>query len=106
MVAACGLPARKGWDATKLSSRLVEQLPAAIAPVHIEMLLAIVKFDRFEWALEKATELGDKVTPLAADRGEKGLIAAAGKRAERWKRMLTESAQQSRRLRVPSLLTR
>jgi 16S rRNA (uracil1498-N3)-methyltransferase len=94
---------RVGRDEVEFS--LVEQLPAAIAPVHIEMLLAIVKFDRFEWALEKATELGvDQVTPLAADRGERGLIAAAGKRAERWKRILTESAQQSRRLRVPSLL--
>src|SRR5216683_386460 len=83
---------------------LVEQLPAPFAPVRIELLLAIVKFDRFEWALEKATELGaEEIAPLAADRSEKGLIAAAGKRAERWKRILAESAQQSRRLRIPAL---
>jgi 16S rRNA (uracil1498-N3)-methyltransferase len=68
------------------------------------LLLAIVKFDRFEWALEKATELGtDEISPLAADRTEKGLIAAAVKRAERWKRILAESAQQARRLRIPGL---
>ncbi|HWF13953.1 MAG TPA: RsmE family RNA methyltransferase [Candidatus Acidoferrales bacterium] len=83
---------------------LVEQLPATTAPVRIDLLLAIVKFDRFEWALEKATELGaDEITPLAADRSEKGLIAASGKRAERWKRILGESAQQARRLHVPGL---
>jgi 16S rRNA (uracil1498-N3)-methyltransferase len=83
---------------------LVEQLPATVAPVRIEMLLAIVKFDRFEWALEKATELGvDEIIPLAADRSEKGLLAAAAKRAERWKRILAESAQQARRLRIPGL---
>ena len=83
---------------------LVEPLPAPVAPVHAELLLAIVKFDRFEWALEKATELGvDEIVPLAADRSEKGLIAAAGKRAERWKRILAESAQQTRRLRIPAL---
>jgi 16S rRNA (uracil1498-N3)-methyltransferase len=41
--------------------------------------------------------------PLAADRSEKGLIAAAEKRAERWKRILAESAQQARRLRIPAL---
>ncbi len=83
---------------------LVEQLPTVVVPVQIELLLAIVKFDRFEWALEKATELGvEDVVPLAADRSEKGLIAAAGKRADRWKRILAESAQQARRLRVPSL---
>jgi len=63
-----------------------------------------VKFDRFEWALEKATELGaDEIAPLAAERSEKGLLAAAGKRAERWKRILAESAQQARRLRIPVL---
>jgi 16S rRNA (uracil1498-N3)-methyltransferase len=83
---------------------LVEQLPSMPAPVRMELLLAIVKFDRFEWALEKATELGaDEISPLAADRSEKGLIAAAAKRAERWKRILAESAQQARRLSIPGL---
>ena len=91
-----------GRDEVQFS--LVEQLPAPLAPVRIEMLLAIVKFDRFEWALEKATELGvDEIVPLAADRSEKGLIAVAEKRAERWKRILAESAQQARRLRIPAL---
>ncbi len=83
---------------------LVERLPAFPAPVRIELLLAIVKFDRFEWALEKATELGaDEIVPLAAERSEKGLLVAAAKRAERWKRILAESAQQARRLRIPEL---
>jgi 16S rRNA (uracil1498-N3)-methyltransferase len=91
-----------GRDAVQFS--LVEPLPAPVPPVRIELLLAIVKFDRFEWALEKATELGaEEIAPLAADRSEKGLIAAAGKRAERWKRILAESAQQARRLRIPAL---
>src|ERR1700680_2608299 len=88
----------------ELQFTLVEPLPVQVAPVRIELLLAIVKFDRFEWALEKATELGaEEIALLAADRSEKGLIAAAGKRAERWKRILAESAQQARRLRVPVL---
>ena len=83
---------------------LLERIPAHVPPLRISLLLAIVKFDRFEWALEKATELGvDEVIPLAADRSEKGLIAASAKRAERWKKILVESAQQSRRLSVPVL---
>jgi 16S rRNA (uracil1498-N3)-methyltransferase len=83
---------------------LIEELPAAIAPVHIDLLLAIVKFDRFEWALEKATELGvDEIVPLAADRSEKGLIAASAKRSERWAKILAESAQQARRMHIPNL---
>jgi 16S rRNA (uracil1498-N3)-methyltransferase len=93
---------RVGRDEVQFS--LVELLPAQVASVQIELLLAVVKFDRFEWALEKATELGaEEIAPLAADRSEKGLLAAAQKRAERWKRILVESAQQARRLRIPVL---
>jgi 16S rRNA (uracil1498-N3)-methyltransferase len=91
-----------GRDEVQFS--LVEPLPLPVAPARIELLLAIVKFDRFEWALEKATELGaEEIAPLMAERSEKGLIGAAGKRAERWKRILAESAQQARRLRIPVL---
>src|SRR5215469_4897181 len=83
---------------------LVEELLAPVARVRVDLLVSIVKFDRFEWALEKATELGaDEIKPLAAERSERGLLAAAGKRAGRWKRIVAESAQQSRRLRVPVL---
>src|ERR1700676_1517192 len=81
---------------------LVERLPVLSPSLHITLLLAIVKFDRFEWAIEKATELGaDEIVPLAAERSEKGLIAASAKRAARWKRILLESAQQARRVRMP-----
>ena len=91
-----------GRDAVEFA--LIERLPASLPALHIALLLAIVKFDRFEWAIEKATELGaDEIVPLAADRSEKGLIAASAKRAVRWKKILIESAQQSRRLRVPML---
>ena len=83
---------------------LVEPLPAPPDPLHLTLLLSIVKFDRFEWALEKATELGvAEIVPLAASRSEKALVAAAGKRAARWLKILLESAQQSRRLRPPIL---
>src|SRR3979409_847886 len=91
-----------GRDAVEFA--LMECLPVVLPPLHITLLLAIVKFDRFEWAIEKATELGaDEIVPLAADGGERGLVAATAKRAARWKKILVESAQQSRRLRVPVL---
>ena len=91
-----------GRDAVEFA--LMERLPVLLPPLHITLLLAIVKFDRFEWAIEKATELGaDEIVPLAAERSEKGLVVASAKRAARWKKILLESAQQSRRLRVPVL---
>ena len=83
---------------------LVEELPVCPSGFEISLLLAIVKFDRFEWALEKATELGvNVIVPLAAERSEKALVSAAAKRAARWRRILLESAQQARCLRPPSL---
>jgi 16S rRNA (uracil1498-N3)-methyltransferase len=84
---------------------LTEELPAHDSKIRITLLLSIVKFDAFEWALEKATELGaDTIVPLAAARSEKALLAAGPKRAERWKKILLEASQQSRRLRLPMLL--
>ena len=84
--------------------KLVESLPAYQSPLETTLLLAIVKFDAFEWALEKATELGVScIVPLAAERSEKGLLAAAVKRVERWQKILLESSQQSRRVKLPVL---
>ena len=83
---------------------LVEELPAVHPSVNVTLLLSVVKFDAFEWAIEKATELGvATIVPLAAERSEKALLAAAAKRAERWKKILLEASQQSRRVRVPTL---
>ncbi|MFI5058514.1 MAG: RsmE family RNA methyltransferase [Candidatus Acidiferrales bacterium] len=83
---------------------LVEELPARRSAVDVKLLLAVVKFDAFEWAIEKATELGvNTIVPLAAARSEKALVAAAAKRAERWKKILVEASQQSRRVNLPIL---
>jgi 16S rRNA (uracil1498-N3)-methyltransferase len=85
---------------------LVEPLPAREPSLRIELLISIVKFDRFEWCLEKATELGvAEIIPLAAPRTDKPLLAAAEKRRVRWEKILLESAQQSRRLRPPVIRT-
>jgi 16S rRNA (uracil1498-N3)-methyltransferase len=83
---------------------LLEELPAYQPAIETTLLLSVVKFDSFEWALEKATELGvHSIVPLAAERSEKALLAAAAKRAERWKKILLEASQQSRRVQLPVL---
>ena len=83
---------------------LIEQIPARESALRIKLLLSVVKFERMEWSLEKATELGvTEIVPMAAARSEKALILASKKRAERWRKILLESAQQSRRLRLPVL---
>jgi 16S rRNA (uracil1498-N3)-methyltransferase len=83
---------------------LVEPIEQKAPALKIELLIALIKFDHFEWCLEKATELGvTSVIPLAAARSEKKLISAAAKRSERWEKILHESAQQSRQLKPPAL---
>lgn len=81
-----------------------ESAPGETMRLETTLLISIVKFDRFEWAIEKATELGvNAIVPLAAARTEKKLVQAAAKRAARWRKILIESAQQARRLRAPEL---
>jgi 16S rRNA (uracil1498-N3)-methyltransferase len=68
----------------------------------ITFVLAVYKFDRMEWAIEKATELGvAAIAPVIARRTEKHLAQAAHKRAERWRRIAHEASQQARRSDVP-----
>jgi 16S rRNA (uracil1498-N3)-methyltransferase len=83
---------------------LHEELEAdAALPIHL--LLAVFKFDHFEWAIEKTTELGvARITPILARRTEKHLALAAPKRAERWRRIALESSKQSRRTDIPEIL--
>ncbi|HEY2117843.1 MAG TPA: RsmE family RNA methyltransferase [Candidatus Acidoferrum sp.] len=88
----------------RVQFKLLESLPAHKSSLETILLLSVVKFDAFEWALEKATELGVvEIVPLAAERSEKGLLAAAIKRSERWQKILLESSQQSRRVQLPRL---
>jgi len=83
---------------------LLEELLVVQPAVRIHVLAALIKFDHFEWMLEKATELGvERITPVYSLRVEKGLDVAAKKRTERWTRILAEAGQQSRRLSPPTL---
>ena len=68
----------------------------------VTLLLSVFKFDRMEWIIEKATELGaERFIPMTARRSEKHLAQAAPARVERWRRVAREAAKQSRRSDVP-----
>jgi 16S rRNA (uracil1498-N3)-methyltransferase len=88
----------------RIEFSLVEPVEVREPALQVDLLIALVKFDRFEWCLEKATELGVRnIVPVAAARSEKALVAAAEKRRARWEKILIESAQQSRRVRAPGI---
>ena len=83
---------------------LEEEIPAAPAAIHLTLVLAIFKFDRMEWAIEKCTELGvTRIVPVIARRTDSHLVAASAKRIERWRRIALQAAEQSRRASPPEI---
>jgi 16S rRNA (uracil1498-N3)-methyltransferase len=81
----------------RVEFELGEEVPVSPAP-NVTLLLAIFKFDRMEWAIEKCTELGaSRIVPVIAARTDAHLAAAAAKRAQRWHRIALQAAEQSRR---------
>ena len=85
--------------------RILEPVDSPALAVRMTLIAALVKFDRFEWMIEKATELGvERILPMEAARTEKGLFEASRKRAERWRRIAREASQQSRRTSIPEIL--
>jgi 16S rRNA (uracil1498-N3)-methyltransferase len=84
--------------------RVLERLPAPAARARTIVAVALIKFERLETIIEKATELGvDEIRLVEAIRSERGLEKAAGKRMARWRRIALESSQQARRQRIPEL---
>jgi 16S rRNA (uracil1498-N3)-methyltransferase len=93
-----------GFKKGSVSFRVLERMEAQAPPVRLTLLASLIKFDRFEWIVEKATELGvESMVPVIAERSEKGLSQAATKRVERWRRIAVESSQQARRDRLPEI---
>jgi 16S rRNA (uracil1498-N3)-methyltransferase len=75
------------------------------ARAEITVAISIFKFDRMEWAIEKCTELGvSRIVPVIAARTEKHLAQAAAKRAERWRKIAKQAAEQSRQVYSPEVL--
>ena len=82
----------------------VEPVAPKPAAIRLDLYIALFKFDHLEWLLEKATELGvAHIQPLIAVRSERGLDQAAAKRIDRWRRILLEASQQSRRDYLPTI---
>jgi 16S rRNA (uracil1498-N3)-methyltransferase len=90
-------------DRDSVQFTLLQELETAPA-LPVTLLLSVFKFDRMEWAIEKAVELGcSRIVPIIAERTEKHLAQAAGKRVERWRRLALEAAKQSRRSDLPEI---
>jgi len=104
---ATGPEVRCGMVISVRPDRVEFELGETIAqsePAQLTVAISIFKFDRMEWAIEKCTELGvARIVPVIAGRTEKHLAEATAKRVERWRRLMHQAAEQSRRPSIPEI---
>ena len=105
---ALGDTVRRGIITSVTGERVEFDLGEAVetsAESPITLALAIFKFDRFEWAVKKCTELGvSRIVPTITRRTDVHLAHSAAKRVERWRRIAREASEQSRRLSAPQIV--
>ncbi|MCP4424105.1 MAG: 16S rRNA (uracil(1498)-N(3))-methyltransferase [Chloroflexi bacterium] len=85
----------------RVTAVILAQRPAPNEPTNpITLYQSLLKRDNFEWVLQKGTEIGvARFVPLITER----TVARPPKKPDRWRRILTEAAEQSRRGRIPEL---
>lgn len=88
----------------RIGAAVIERGPGPREPrLRVHLYQSITKGDRFEWLLEKATEIGvASITPLVAARAVVK-TPADGHRAERWRRIVVEAAEQCERSTIPHI---
>ena len=83
---------------------LNRQLARGEARTKISLYQGILKANRFEFVLQKATELGVvEFIPLITARTIVARMDTVQKKRERWERIIREAAEQSKRGRLPHL---
>jgi 16S rRNA (uracil1498-N3)-methyltransferase len=86
-----------------VAGRVLGREPVGEPAVELTLYVALLRPERFEWVLQKGTELGvSRFVPvhfarsLPADRAD-------GRKGERWQRIIREAAEQACRGRLPAL---
>jgi 16S rRNA (uracil1498-N3)-methyltransferase len=85
--------------------RVTAKRPAGGEPtVQLTLFQSLLAREKFEWVLQKGTEVG--VTRFVPVRTQRSIVRARRieeKKLQRWRRILTEAAEQSHRGRIPQL---
>lgn len=83
---------------------LIRRLARGEPRTKISLYQGVLKGDRFEWVLQKATELGVvEFIPLTTARTVVGRLQDVHKKRQRWERIIREAAEQSGRGHLPPL---
>jgi 16S rRNA (uracil1498-N3)-methyltransferase len=85
---------------SKCSVQILEFEKKPTAPYHLHLAVAPTKMnDRYEWFLEKATEIGiQEITPIICDRSERRVI-----NSDRFEKIIQTAMKQSKGLYLPKL---
>ena len=75
-------------------------------PLHVTIALGLLKAEKFEYAIQKMTELGvSQIFPWQAERSVVKLKdKQTSKKIERWELIAKEASEQSKRLKIPEIL--
>lgn len=72
--------------------------------IHLTLYMALLKREKFEWVLQKGTEVGvSRFVPVITQRTLAQDAEIKPGKQERWQKILTEAAEQCRRGRIPAL---
>ena len=79
--------------------------PQTESPVYTTLGLCLSKGDRFDWAIQKATELGvGAIAPLQSERVDFSIPPdRMGKRIAHWQQIAISACEQCGRVKVPSI---
>ena len=90
-------------DGASVRARVRERRPGLPEPpFDVVLYQSVIKGDRFDWVLEKGTELGvARFVPLIVERSVVRPSSGSSARGERWQRIVTEAAEQCGRSRLP-----
>lgn len=92
-------------DKQQVVGEAIAKRPCPNEPsVHLTLYQALMNRDKFEWVLQKGTEIGvSRFVPVVTQRSLVQDVDIKASKQARWHKIITEAAEQSRRGCVPEL---
>jgi 16S rRNA (uracil1498-N3)-methyltransferase len=89
----------------QVNATIVQKREVAAEPAnHITLYMSLLKRDKFEWVLQKCTEVGvSRFVPIVTQRSLLQDVDIKENKMARWQKIIQEAAEQSRRGRMPEL---
>ncbi|RMG91306.1 MAG: 16S rRNA (uracil(1498)-N(3))-methyltransferase, partial [Chloroflexi bacterium] len=89
----------------QVTGELVAKRPSPGEPaIHLTLYQSLLRREKFEWVLQKCTEIGVScIVPVITRRTLARETAVKPAKLTRWQKIVTEAAEQSRRGRIPQI---